>query len=126
VLEVSPPIVTLVAVPTISSVVGPTVIEAYCCAVELQLITTDDEVMLDEVTPLTANTGAGAGAGVGVGAGAGAAGDTELLDADSSDVATPFPNFTLNVYAVPFDKPLTVIGEVEDVPVRSDGVEVAV
>jgi len=101
VLALNPLIVTLVPLPTISSVVGPTVIEAYCCAVELQLITTDDEVMLDEVTPLTANTGAGAGpgpgAGPGAGAGAGAAGDTELLDADSSDVATPFPNFTLNV-----------------------------
>ena len=77
---------------------------------------------------LAESTGAGAGevAGEVAGAGAGAAGDTELLDADSNDVATPFPNFTLNVYAVPFDKPLTVIGEVADVPVMSDGVEVAV
>jgi hypothetical protein len=99
--KVKPPTDALVPDPVTSTVVGPTVIEAYCCAVELQLITTDDEVMLDEVTPLTANTGAGGGAGDTAGdtagAGAGAAGDTELLDADSSDVATPFPNFTLNV-----------------------------
>ena len=60
------------------------------------------------------------------GGGGGATGVAELLDADSRDVATPFPNFTLNVYAVPFDKPLTLIGEVADVPVMSDGVEVAV
>ena len=40
-LALNPLIVTLVPVPTISSVVGPTVIEAYCCAVELQLTTTD-------------------------------------------------------------------------------------
>ena len=80
----------------ISTFVGPTVTEAYCCAVELQLITTDDEVMLDEVTPLTANTGVGVGGG-GVGVGAGATGVAELLDADSNDVATPLFNFTLNV-----------------------------
>jgi hypothetical protein len=39
----------------------------------------------------------GGGAAVVVVVVVGATGDTELLDADSSDVATPFPNFTLNV-----------------------------
>ena len=102
-LALNPLIVTLVPVPTISSVVGPTVIEAYCCAVAVQLITTDDEVMLDEVTPLTVNDGGGGvamiGGGVAMigGGGGGATGVAELLEADSSDVATPFPNFTLNV-----------------------------
>ena len=109
-----------------STVVGPTVTEAYCCAVELQLIITDDEVMLDEVTPLTVNDGGGGGDVVTGGGGGGATGVAELLDEDSSDVATLLLNFTLNVYAVPFDKPLTVIGEVDDVPVMFDGVEVAV
>ena len=74
----------------------------------------------------TAMIGGGTAMIGGGGGGGGATGDTELLDADSKDVATPFPNFTLNVYAVPFDKPLTVIGEVDDVPVIVDGVEVAV
>ena len=103
--------------------------EAYCCPVELQFITTDDEVILDEVNILTVSGAAVVVVGaavVGAAVVVGATGVAELLDADSSDVATPLLNFTLNVYAVPFDKPLTVIGEVADVPVISDGVEVAV
>ena len=97
--KVKPPTGVLVPDPVTSTVVGPTVTEAYCCAVELQLITTDDEVMLDEVTPLTAIDEGGGGDVVtgGGGGGGGATGVVELLKADSSDVATPFPNFTLNV-----------------------------
>jgi hypothetical protein len=33
---------------------------------------------------------------------------------------------TVNVYAVPFVSPLTVIGDVADVPVRPPGLETAV
>jgi len=55
----------------------------------------------------------------------GAAGVTELEAADAVDVPLAFVAVTVNVYAVPFDKPETVIGE-DPVPVIELGDEVAV
>ena len=54
-------------------------------------------------------------------------GVTELDEAVVSE-STPFAvvNFTVNVYAVPFVRPVTVIGVVEFVPVIEPGVDVAV
>ena len=49
-------------------------------------------------------TGAGAPAGV-----------TELLDDEKSESKTVLLNFTVNVYAVPFDNPVTTIGDPDPV-----------
>ena len=54
------------------------------------------------------------------------AGVTLFDAADAEPVPMPFVAVTLNVYAVPFVSPLTVIGLVEPVPVRPPGLEVTV
>ena len=53
-------------------------------------------------------------------------GVTELLAADAEPVPTALVAVTVKVYAVPFVKPVTVIGEAEPVPVILPGVEVTV
>jgi hypothetical protein len=57
--------------------------------------------------------------------GKGATGVTLLEAADAVEVPLALVAVTVNVYAVPFDKPETVIGEVP-VPVNPPGEEVAV
>jgi hypothetical protein len=52
-------------------------------------------------------------------------GVTELLAALAVDVPLAFVAVTVKVYAVPFVKPETVIGD-EPVPVRLPGLDVAV
>jgi hypothetical protein len=51
-----------------------------------------------------------------------------LLDADDSGLKTPaaFAAFTLKVYDTPSDRPETVIGADEPVPVKEPGVDVTV
>jgi hypothetical protein len=56
----------------------------------------------------------------------GCTGVTELLAADAGDVPIAFVAVTVNVYAVPLLKPLTVIGDEEPVPVIPLGLDVTV
>jgi hypothetical protein len=50
-----------------------------------------------------------------------------LPDADDAELATPeLDARTVNVYAVPFVNPVTVIGEEDALPVNPPGEEVAV
>jgi hypothetical protein len=56
----------------------------------------------------------------------GAAATKELEAEDSGPVAVEFVPLTLKVYEVPVVNPVTVIGEVAEVPVRDSGVLVAV
>lgn len=58
--------------------------------------------------------------------GPGATGVTELLAEEESESITVLFNFTVKVYAVPFVRVVTDIGEVELVPVILPGKEVAV
>ena len=82
-------------------------------------------------------TGTGTGTGVGVGAtgtgtGVGATGVTLLLDTDDKDLAIRelseflVLNVIVNVYAVPFVSPVTVIGLDVPVPAIPPGLDVTV
>jgi hypothetical protein len=51
----------------------------------------------------------------GGGGGVGAVGVTLLLDDEKSESKTALFNLTLNVYAVPLDNPVTIIGDPEPV-----------
>jgi hypothetical protein len=53
-------------------------------------------------------------------------GVTELLAEDAGDVPIAFVAVTVNVYAVPVDKPETVIGDEAPVPVIPLGLDVTV
>jgi hypothetical protein len=53
-------------------------------------------------------------------------GVTELLAEDAGDVPIAFVAVTVNVYAVPLLKPLTVIGDEAPVPVKPPGLDVTV
>ena len=61
-----------------------------------------------------------------VGAPGTVAGVTLLEDADAAPVPRALVAVTVNVYAVPFTRPVTTTGLAEPVPVMPDGVEVAV
>jgi hypothetical protein len=61
-----------------------------------------------------------------VGASGTVAGVTELLVAEAILVPIAFVAVTVKVYAVPFVKPVTVIGEEPPVPVKPPGLEVTV
>ena len=61
-----------------------------------------------------------------VGASGVVAGVTELDAAEALPAPTPFIAVTVNVYAVPFVKPLTVQGLLAQLPVMPLGVDVAV
>ena len=54
------------------------------------------------------------------------AGVTLFDAADAAPVPTAFVAVTVNVYAVPLVRPVTVIGEAEPVPVSPPGLEVTV
>ena len=54
------------------------------------------------------------------------AGVTALLALDALPVPTAFVAVTVKVYAVPFVRPVTVIGELPPVPVNPPGLEVTV
>jgi hypothetical protein len=56
----------------------------------------------------------------------GASGVIEALAADASDVPTAFVAVTVNVYDVPFDKPVTVNGLDAPVAVKPPGLDVTV
>ena len=56
----------------------------------------------------------------------GAAGVTELDAAEDKESTTPLFNLTVKVYAVPLVSPVTVIGEVDEVPVIASGFDVAI
>jgi hypothetical protein len=56
----------------------------------------------------------------------GATGVTALLAEDAGDVPIAFVAVTVNVYAVPFDKPVTVNGLEAPVAVRLPGLDVTV
>jgi hypothetical protein len=56
----------------------------------------------------------------------GAAGVAELLAEDAGDVPIALVAVTVNVYAVPVVKPLTVIGDDPPVPVTPPGLDVTV
>lgn len=56
---------------------------------------------------------------------AGTNGVTELLAEDSAEFPTTLVALTVNVYATPFVKPVTVSGDVKPVPVKLPGVEIA-
>jgi hypothetical protein len=53
-------------------------------------------------------------------------GVTELLAADAPPVPTAFVAVTVNVYVVPFDKPVTLIGDEPPVAVTPPGLDVTV
>jgi hypothetical protein len=57
---------------------------------------------------------------------AGRTGVTEPLAEDAEDVPIAFVAVTVNVYAVPLLKPLTVIGDEAPVPVKPPGLDVTV
>ncbi len=57
--------------------------------------------------------------------GPGTMGVTELDAAEDKESTTPLFNFIVKVYAVPLVNPVTVTGEVDDVPVILPGFEVA-
>jgi hypothetical protein len=61
-----------------------------------------------------------------VGAPGTVAGVTELDEADAVLVPAAFVAVTVKVYAVPFVKPVTVMGEPLPVPVKLPGLEVTV
>jgi hypothetical protein len=61
-----------------------------------------------------------------VGAPGTVAGVTELEGLDAVLVPTAFVAVTVKVYAVPFVKPVTVMGEPLPVPVKLPGLEVTV
>ena len=56
----------------------------------------------------------------------GATGVTELDAAEDKESTTPLFNLTVKVYAVPLVSPVTVIGEVDEVPVIASGFDVAI
>lgn len=58
--------------------------------------------------------------------GPGTTGVTELDASEDRESTTPLFSLTVKVYAVPLVKPLTVTGEVDEVPVILPGFEVAI
>ena len=61
-----------------------------------------------------------------VGASGAVAGVTLFEAADADPVPTAFVAVTVNVYAVPLVRPITVIGEAPPAPVNPPGLEVTV
>jgi hypothetical protein len=61
-----------------------------------------------------------------VGANGTVVGVTELLEADAELVPTALVAVTVNVYAVPFERPVTTIGEVPPVALKPPVFEVTV
>ena len=58
--------------------------------------------------------------------GPGTTGVTELDASEDKESTTPLFSLTVKVYEVPLVKPVTDIGEVDEVPVIASGFEVAI